>query len=108
MSELQLDALRFNVHNRVRRAYAELAAAEAYEALIEAQRTVGLKLSSIAQRRYDAGKAAYSEVSQASLNVLQYDTQRNSAQGKLEQASAALTQLVGERPNQVEGYRCRR
>jgi cobalt-zinc-cadmium efflux system outer membrane protein len=102
LSELQLDALRFNVHNRVRRAYAELAAAEAYEALIEAQRTVGLKLSSIAQRRYDAGKAAYSEVSQALLNVLQYDTQRNSAQGRLEQASAALTQLVGERPNQVE------
>jgi outer membrane protein TolC len=102
LSELQLDALRFSVHNRVRRAYAELAAAEAYEALIEAQRTVGLKLSDIAKRRYDAGKAAYSEVSQALLNVLQYDTQQNSAQGRLEQASAALTQLIGERPNQIE------
>jgi cobalt-zinc-cadmium efflux system outer membrane protein len=102
LSELQLDALRFDVHNRVRRAYAELAAAEAYEALIEAQRAVGLKLSDIAGKRYEAGKAAHSEVSQAELNVLQYDTQRNSAQGRLEQASAALAQLIGERPNQVE------
>ncbi len=45
LTELQFEALRFDVHNRVRRAYAELAAAEAYEALIEAQREVGLKLA---------------------------------------------------------------
>jgi outer membrane protein, heavy metal efflux system len=102
LSELQLDALRFSVHNRVRRAYAELAAAEAYEDLIEAQRAVGLKLVGIAEKRYGAGKAAHSEVSQAELNVLQYDTQRNTAQGRLEQASAALAQLIGERPAAVE------
>ena len=102
LSELQLDALRFDVHNRVRRAYAELAAAEAYEALIESERAVGLKLVNIAQKRSDAGKAAQSEVLQAQLNVLQYDTQRNQAQGRLEQASAALGQIIGEKPEHVE------
>ena len=102
LSELQLDALRFDVHSRVRRAYAELAAAEAYEALIESQREVGLKLVEIAQKRFEAGKSARSEFLQAQLNVLQYDTQRNNAQGRLEQASASLAQLIGERPEQVE------
>ncbi len=102
LAELQLDALRFDVHNRVRRAYAELAAAEAYEALIESQRKVGLELLQIAQKRFDAGKAPRSEVLQANLNVLQYDTQRNQAQGRLQQASAALTQMIGEEPKQVE------
>jgi cobalt-zinc-cadmium efflux system outer membrane protein len=102
LTELQLDALRFDVHNRVRRAYAELAAAEAYEALIESEREVGLKLVNIAKKRADAGKAPQSDMLAAQLNVLQYDTQRNQAQGRLELASAALAQLIGERPQQVE------
>jgi outer membrane protein, heavy metal efflux system len=102
LAELQLDALRFDVHNRVRRAYAELAAAEAYEALINSQREVGLKLLNIAQRRFEAGKAAKAEVLQADLNILQYDTQMNQAQGRLQQATAALTQIIGEKPEHVE------
>jgi outer membrane protein, heavy metal efflux system len=102
LAELQLAALIFDVHNRVRRAYAELAAAEAYEALIESQRTVGFKLLSIAQRRFDAGKAPKSEVLQAQLSVSQYDTQRNQAQGRLQQASAALSLIMGEKPEHVE------
>ena len=56
LSEIQLEALKFDVHNRVRRAYAELAAAEAYEALIESQRAVGMKILNIAQKRYEAGR----------------------------------------------------
>ncbi len=102
LTELQLEALRFDVHNRVRRAYAELAAAEAYEALIEAQKQVGLRLLSIAQTRFDAGKAPQSDVLQANLNVLQFDTQRNQAQGRLQQASAALSLVTGEKPEHVE------
>jgi len=102
LAEMQLDALRFDVHNRVRRAYAELAAAEAYEALVESQRAVGVKLLSIAQRRFDAGKASKSEVLQANLNVTQFDTQRNQAQGRLQQDSAALALIIGEKPAQVE------
>jgi cobalt-zinc-cadmium efflux system outer membrane protein len=104
VTELQLAALRFDVHNRVRRAYAELAAAEAYEALIEAQRDVGLKLLRIAQARFEAGKAAKSEMMQANLNVLQFDTQRNQAQGRLQQASANLALVMGVRPEHIEVF----
>ncbi len=102
LTELQLKALRFDVHNRVRRAYAELAAAEAYEALVNAQREVGLKLDAIARKRFQAGKAPKSEVLQADLNVLQFDIQRNQAQGRLQQASAALSLVLGERPEHIE------
>jgi cobalt-zinc-cadmium efflux system outer membrane protein len=102
LTEFQYEALRFDVHNRVRRAYAELAAAEAYEALIEAQKQVGLKLASIAKMRFDAGKAPQSDVLQANLNVMQFDTQRNQAQGRLEQDSAALSLVTGEKPEHIE------
>jgi outer membrane protein, heavy metal efflux system len=98
----QLDALRFSVHNRVRRAYAEQAAAEAYEELIESQRAVGVKLLAIAQKRYQAGKAPQTEVLQAQLNVSQFDTQRNQAQIREQQDSAALAQLIGEIPEKTE------
>jgi cobalt-zinc-cadmium efflux system outer membrane protein len=102
LAELQLAALCFDVRNRVRRAYAELAAAEAYEALIESERAVGIKLLTIASRRFEAGKAAKSEVLQAQLNVSQFDTQDNQAKLRLEQDSAALAQITGERPERIE------
>lgn len=54
LTYLQLEALLFDIHNRTRRAYAELVAAEAYEDLIEAQRKTALDLENIAQKRYDA------------------------------------------------------
>jgi cobalt-zinc-cadmium efflux system outer membrane protein len=102
LTVLQLEALRFDVHNRVRRAYAEQAAAEAYAALIQAQREVGIKLATIAKNRFNAGKASKSEALQADLNVMQFDTQRNQAQGRLQQASAALALVTGERPEHIE------
>ncbi len=102
LTESQLEALRFDVHNRVRRAYAEAAAAEAYEDLIEAQREVAIKLKVIAQKRFDAGKAPKSDLLQADLNVLQFDTQRNQAQGRLQQAAAALSWVIGEKPEHIE------
>jgi outer membrane protein, heavy metal efflux system len=101
-SALQIEAVRFDVHNRVRRAYAELAAAEAYENLIESQRTVAVKLLDISKKRYDAGKAPGAEVLQAKLGVMQFDTQRNQAQGRLVQDSAALSQLLGDTPRVQE------
>lgn len=102
LSQLQLDALRFDVHNRVRRAYAEQAAAEAYAALIESQRAVALNLLTIAKKRFAAGKAPQTEVAQAQLNVSQFDTQRNQAQIRLQQDSAALGLIIGEMPQKVE------
>jgi outer membrane protein, heavy metal efflux system len=99
---MQIEALRFDVHNRVRRAYAEQAAAAAYADLIESQRSVALKLLDISQKRFEAGKAPGSEVLQAKLGVMQFDTQRNQAQGRLVQDSAALALLLGETPKHQE------
>jgi cobalt-zinc-cadmium efflux system outer membrane protein len=56
----------------------------------------------ISQKRFDAGKAAYSEVLQAQLGVSQFDTQRNLADARLDQATAALSQMIGEVPEKVE------
>jgi len=102
LAELQLESLQFDVHNRVRRAYAEVAAAEAYDALIDAERGVGLKLLKIAQKRFDAGKSAKSEVLQAQLSVSQFDTQSNQAKLRLEQDSAAMALIIGEKPEDIE------
>jgi len=99
---LQIEAVRFDVHNRSRRAYAELTAAAAYADLIESQRSVALKLYEISKKRFDAGKAPGSEVLQAKLGVMQFDTQRNQAQGRLVQDSAALSFLLGQSPRVQE------
>jgi cobalt-zinc-cadmium efflux system outer membrane protein len=102
LAEIQLAAAQFSVHNQVRRAYAELAAAEAYDDLIEAQRKVALELASTSEKRYQAGKTSKSELLQAQLGVMQFDTQRNQAQLRLQQATANLSALIGEVPNRVE------
>jgi cobalt-zinc-cadmium efflux system outer membrane protein len=101
-AQLNLQTVRFSVYNRMRRAYAELAAAAAYSDLVEDQRQVAVKLLDIANKRYDAGKAPGSEVLQAKLGVLQFETVRNLARGRLVQDSAALSQLLGETPYQQE------
>ncbi|PWT94458.1 MAG: hypothetical protein C5B53_13130 [Candidatus Melainabacteria bacterium] len=102
LAAIQLAATQFSVHNQVRRAYAQLAAAEAYDDLVEAQRKVALELASTAEKRYQAGKTSKSELLQAQLGVLQFDTQRNQAQLRLQQATAGLSALIGEVPARVE------
>lgn len=102
LAALQFAALKFDVHNRVRRTYAQIAADEAYAELIESERAVGVKLLAIAQKRFGAGKAPQTEVLQAKLNVSQFDTQRNQAQILLQQDSAALALIIGETPEHVE------
>jgi outer membrane protein, heavy metal efflux system len=99
---IDIEAARFSVHNRVRRAYAELAAAAAYAELIETQREIAQSLLNISQKRFDAGKAPGSEVLQSKLNVMQFATQRNQAQGRLVQDSAAMSLLLGETPDHEE------
>jgi outer membrane protein, heavy metal efflux system len=105
VTELQLAALRFDVHNRVRRAYAELAAAEAYATLIEDQRELASKLLRIANAKPASSKDADdSEVLQAKLNVDQFDPLRNQAQGRLQQASANLSLVTGVKPQRIEVF----
>lgn len=95
-SSLQLEAIRFDVRTRVRRAYAELAAAQAYTQLIENMRGLAEKLVNIASERFKAGAAAEAEVIQAQLTANQYDAQSNSAQGRIRQAQIQLSTLLGQ------------
>jgi cobalt-zinc-cadmium efflux system outer membrane protein len=99
---LQVEAVRFDVHNRIRRAYAELAAASAYAELIEEQRETAFKLLDVSQKRYDAGAAPGSEVLQSKLAAMQFDTLRNQARGRLLAGSAALSLLLGDTPRRQE------
>ncbi len=98
----QVEAVRFNVHNRMRRAYTELAIAHAYAKLIDKQTKTAQRLLDIAKKRFDAGKAPGSEVLQARLSLMQCETQSNAAQSRLVQDSAQLAFLLGEAPNSEE------
>ena len=100
----RVEAVRFGVHNRVRRAYAELAAAAAYADLTETQRAIAVNLLDVSQKRFDAGKAPGAEVLQAKLNVMLFASQRNSAVGRLVQDSVALALLLGEVPQKLEVF----
>ncbi|CAN5380473.1 TolC family protein [soil metagenome] len=101
ISDNQLAALRFDVHNRVRRAYCELAAAEAYDLLIQRQRKVASDLLEIAKSRATVSKDD-SDVLQATLNVDQFDPLLNQVEGRLQQASTSLSLLLGTKPERVE------
>jgi cobalt-zinc-cadmium efflux system outer membrane protein len=102
LAELQVANTLFDVHNRVRRAYAELAAAEAYEDLIYSQRKIASELLRVSQRRFDSGKAAKSELLQAELGVNQFQIQLNQANVRLQQASVGLASIIGEVPTNLE------
>jgi cobalt-zinc-cadmium efflux system outer membrane protein len=95
-SNLQLEAIRFDIRIRIRRAYAELAAAQAYTQLIENLRALAERLVNIASERFKAGAAAEAEIIQAQLTSNQYDAQRNSAQGRIRQAQIQLSTLLGQ------------
>jgi outer membrane protein TolC len=99
---LQVEAVRFDVHNRTRRAYAQVSADHAYLDVIEAQREIARKLLDISQKRFDAGKAPGSEVLQAKLGLMQFDTQENQAWGNVVQDSAQLALMLGEAPHSQE------
>lgn len=98
----QVEAVRFDIHNRVRRAYVDLAAAHAYANAIELQVKNSIKLLDIAQDRYDAGKAPGAEVKQAKLTYMQVKVMRNQALNKLATCSINLAQLLGEILNSAE------
>ena len=101
LAEFNLAAALFDVHNRVRRAYSELAAAEAYASLVDAEKKVAGELVNIAQKRYDNGKAAQSELLQAQLAASQLDTQAFQAQTRLQTASSLLAQMLGQTPKAI-------
>lgn len=96
LSQLQLDAQRWQIRSQVRKAYAELAAAAANAASVEAQTALVQRLVDIAAKRFEAGAAPEAELLQAQLSRSQIDTQRTLAEGRLRQARIALASLLGE------------
>lgn len=103
ISDTQLEALRFDVHNRVRRAYYELAAAEAYDLLIQHQRKAACDLLEIAKSK-SSNLNDDTDVLQATLSVDQFDPLLNQVQGRLQQASTNLSLLLGMKPERVEVF----
>ncbi|MBX9570695.1 MAG: TolC family protein [Candidatus Obscuribacterales bacterium] len=95
-STLQLESIRFELRTRIRRVYAELAAAQEYAGLVERQRALTERLVNIAIERFKAGSAPEAEIFQSKLNLNQYDAQRNTAQGRIRQAQIQLSTLLGE------------
>jgi cobalt-zinc-cadmium efflux system outer membrane protein len=98
---LQVEAARFDIHNRVRRAYATLAASTSFERLIKSQRDIAVKLLEISKNKIEKNSDG-SKVLQAKLIVMQFETQHNVAKGKVVQDSAQLAQLLGETPRREE------
>ncbi len=95
LANLQLDALRWQIHSQVRRAYAELAAAEANARSIDAQTGLLQKLVDIARKRFEAGASPEAELLQVQLARIQIDPQRTQATGRIQQARIQLGSLIG-------------
>lgn len=96
---LQVEATRFDVHNRVRRAYANLAASTSFERLVRAQRNIANELVKVVDPGTDPNAP---KILQAKLIVMQFESQHNVAKSKLVQDSAQLAQLLGETPQREE------
>ncbi len=89
-------AMRFAVHNKVRRAYSELATAEAYGKLVESEGEVAQGLERIARKRFETAEVEQTEVLQANLAVMQFETELNQAKERIYRASAELAYLIGD------------
>lgn len=95
LAALQIAALRFDIRYRIRKAYAELAAADANIELVENQRALVESLHKIATSRVRAGASPEEEEIQAHLALDEFDTVRTSALSSLRQASVQLDYLLG-------------
>jgi outer membrane protein, heavy metal efflux system len=95
LAQRQLEALKFDIRSQVRRAYADLAAAEANIELVENQKEFIDKLYTIAHKRVLAKQATTAEESQARIAVDQFEVLRTSALATLRQASVKLDYLLG-------------
>ncbi|HEY9676671.1 MAG TPA: TolC family protein [Drouetiella sp.] len=95
---LQLEAVRFDVHNRVRRAYAALAASTSYYKLLRTQRQISSTLIKVSGEKSDQGNPEVPSELRGRLIDLQFETQLNSAKAKLYQDSSNLLSLLGDTP----------
>ncbi|MDF5722629.1 MAG: TolC family protein [Rhizonema sp. PD37] len=97
---LQYSYTRFDLHSQVRRAYAELAAAEASARSQQEQNLLLQRLVFIARKRFEAGAAPEAEVLQAQLALTQTEPQLRQALLRIQQARIQLNALMGDSPAQ--------
>jgi outer membrane protein, heavy metal efflux system len=98
VTNLQLNAQRWDIHNQVRRAYAELAAAEANAESVNTQVALSDQLVLITRKRVEAGVAPEAELLQAKLTRKQLEAQEAQAKGRIQNARIQLNGLFGESP----------
>ncbi len=100
LAVLQYNSTRFDTHGQVRRAYAELAAAQASFRSQQEQIQLLQKLVYIALKRFEAGAAPEAELLQAQLALNQTVPQLRQARGRIQQARIQLNALLGDSPAQ--------
>jgi outer membrane protein, heavy metal efflux system len=105
LTSLELKALRFEIRSQVRRAYAELAAAEAQGNAITVQTQLLEQLVELVRKRFNAGAVSEAELMQAQLARLQVEPQRTTALNRVQRARVQLNTLLGNRPKQNTGVR---
>lgn len=98
VTNLQLSAQRWDIHNQVRKAYAELAAAEANAESVNTQVALSDKLVLITRKRVEAGVAPEAELLQAKLTRKQLEAQEAQAKGRIQNARIQLNGLFGDPP----------
>jgi outer membrane protein, heavy metal efflux system len=105
LTGLELKALRFDIRSQVRRAYAELAAAEAQGNAITVQTQLLDQLVELVRKRFNAGAVSEAELLQAQLARLQVEPQRTAALNRVKRARVQLNTLLGNSPKQNTGVR---
>ena len=97
---LQYNSTRFDIHGQVRRAYAELAAAQASNRSQKEQIELLKRLVYISRKRFQAGAAPEAELLQAQLVLNQTEPQLRQSRGRIQQALIQLNALMGDSPTQ--------
>jgi len=98
LATVQLDTQRLGIRDQVRRAYAELAAAEGYAQALEEQTKLVQRLLLIARKRFEAGAAPEADVLQAKLSRMQLEPQLKQVQNRLRTDRIQLNALLGQSP----------
>ncbi|AGY58275.1 TolC family protein [Gloeobacter kilaueensis] len=98
LTQLQLNAQRFDIHSQVRRAYAEFATSEAQVQAIDEQIRLLRQLVELVRKRFNAGAVAEAELFQAELARNQGEPQRTTALSRVQRSRVQLNALLGESP----------
>jgi cobalt-zinc-cadmium efflux system outer membrane protein len=96
ITKAEIASRRLEVHVRVRRAYAALAAAEARRELAQQRGSLAASLSQMARKKFEAGTASEFEAEQADLLRRRSEQEAQDAEAAAHEAQVALAQLIGD------------